>query len=175
MRAWLQVCVACQKAQCLLDERDNQQVGAGIPKKKLRRGGKKVRNGSGARNSSRASSASPQIAADAHTQHAGGVAREEVPFSSPRPGRKGASKEKDRLTVTARPLPAPVTRSSSDSDQEWGVEGVAGDGCVGVDATAGATTQRPESRLSEGSCVSFAGSEIELELCATDCASYLPL
>jgi hypothetical protein len=40
---------------------------------------------------------------------------------------------------------------------------------------AGMGTGRPESRMSQGSCVSFAGSEIELELCATDCASYLAL
>ena len=106
------------------------------------------------------------------------------PFQTPTPDDSGDEKERDRERLrdppasggagggckaggaqTAPrsllpPLPRCDSRASSQSESEN--DGAGGGG-------------RPGSRLSQGSGVSFAGSEIELELCATDCASYLAL
>lgn len=157
--------VTCLETLRRLQEREKEsQLAAAAADKKsgrkprARRAGRKVR--SGARNSSRASSETSAS-----------------PFQTPTPD--GSDDERDRdgerermqeklsasqpHLIQRTPLP-PLSRSdsraSSESDQ---------------DAWAGGSSARPESRLSQGSGVSFAGSEIELELCATDCASYLPL
>jgi len=187
-----QVCAACEASQSLVAVADAAaQDAAG--RKRCRRSGKRgpAKPRAGTRNSSRTSSASPQVPTptpddnevDAlvngklsarHWNEASVLA--DTPACRQGEARDTAQGHRagwhEPCQWLSAPMPLlPLPRSSSESDQECGVNGGGGP----AEAGAGVAFQRPESRLSQGSCASFAGSEIELELCATDCASYLPL
>lgn len=190
------VCATCQVTRQLLQDRDKEDGDAqGYKKKKARRGGaKNSRNGP--RACSRASSSSPfqtptpddsgdekvrdrdrrlDILSGGGGGQAGGAGGGQRRCGAQAPHRSllppvytvKRTLYHDFVGKCTRiltfenflQLPRCDSRASSQSESE-------NDGAGGV---------RPGSRLSQGSCVSFAGSEIELELCATDCASYLAL
>lgn len=198
-----QVCAACEKDQSLVADAEAAAREAG-GKKRCRRSSKRASQKlrAGTRNGSRTSSASPQVPTPTpDDDEADAVVNGEPPARNwneasaqacAPAGRQGDARETAQGQLRRRagwptggqveshepcqwmsaPLPLPpLPRSSSESDQDCGLNGGVGP----AEGGAGVVFQRPESRLSEGSCASFAGSEIELELCATDCASYLPL